>query len=131
MAARIGALLLALTAALFLAAMGLFAWGFMTSSEPLGIGLGVGVLILTPLLGWTIVRELVFGVHTQHLGKREAAEDFLADVDLDDFDALKARVEATPADWRTWYALSLSYDVHRDRRGARRAMKEAIARSRG
>lgn len=128
MAAKLGAALLIFLCALFLAAMGLFAWGFLVSGEPLGIGLGVGIALLTPLILWTIIRELRFGLATQRLGQMEAREDFLSGVNLQDFAAVKAGVEATPDDWRAWYTLALSYDVNRDRRGARRAMREAITR---
>lgn len=128
MAAKLGVTLLVAVCLLFLATMGLFAWGFITSGEPLGIGLGIGIVILAPLILWTIVREVRFGLATQRLGRIEAREDFLSGVDLQDFPAAKARAEATPNNWRAWYTLALSYDVNRDRAGARRAMREAVAR---
>ncbi len=126
MLAKVGAAALTVVACVFIVAMGLFAWGFLTSGEPIGIGMGVGVAVLTPIILWTILREVRFGFATQRLGAAEAREDFLAGTDLSDFPSAKKAVEAEPENWQAWYALAFAYESNRDRRGARRAMREAV-----
>lgn len=131
MLAKIGAGALTALALLFVGAMALFAWGFFQSGSAVGVGLGLGIAVLTPIIAWAIVREVRFGIATQKLGAAEAREDFLGDIDLGNFDAAKHEVEREPDNWRSWYRLALAYDLHRDRKGARRAMRAAIARFEG
>ncbi len=111
------------------------------SGRPVGIGLGVGVLLL-PLIGAVLVTfEINFGRRTQKLAGLLAQQDDLPDTstlarrpsgrversaaDLH-FDQVKARVEADEADWRGWYHLAHAYDLAGDRKRARAAMRHAI-----
>jgi cytochrome c-type biogenesis protein CcmH/NrfG len=109
------------------------------TGNPVAVGLGVGVLVL-PLLGaWALVRELRFGVRTEAMGRRLAAEGALPPDDLPRrpsgrveraaadaaFPAARAQVEERPQDWRAWFRLGLAYDAAGDRRRARAALRHA------
>lgn len=140
MRARTTALLLAAVVALYLAALGWRGVLLLGSGEPVGVALGVGLLVL-PLVGaWAVVRELRFGRDTERL----AAElDAVGGLPVDDLprrpsgrveraaaDALYARhraeVDAAPQDWAAWFRLSCAYDAAGDRKRARAAMRHAI-----
>jgi Flp pilus assembly protein TadD len=108
--------------------------------------LGAAVLVL-PLIGiWVVVAELRFGQATQRLAEE------LDDNPVDDepiapelpklpsgrvdrsaadelFNRRRADVEAAPDDWRRWYRLAVAYDLAGDRRRARAAMRDAIAKA--
>jgi hypothetical protein len=105
--------------------------------------LGIAVLVL-PLVGvWVVVAELRFGLATQRLA--HVLDD---DVDEPDepelprlpsgrvdrraadelFEQRRIDLEADPANWRRWYELARAYDFAGDRRRARWAMREAIAK---
>lgn len=138
--ARTTALLLAAVVALYLVAIGWRGVLLLGSGEPVGVALGVGLLVL-PLVGaWAVVRELRFGRDTERL----AAElDAVGGLPVDDLprrpsgrveraaaDALYARfraeVDQAPQDWAAWFRLSCAYDVAGDRKRARAAMRHAI-----
>lgn len=130
MTARLGAVALLALAGVFVAALGLFAYGFWVSGTGVGRALAVGLGILTPIIAWTIMREAIFGVQTQIVGRAADAEDGWDAFDPRDFGAAREAASRDGATWLDWFRLSLSYDAHRDRRGARAAMREAIARYR-
>ncbi|MFI7484220.1 hypothetical protein ACH9EU_17610 [Kocuria sp. M1R5S2] len=103
-------------------------------------------LIVLPAVGvWALVREVVFGVRTERLGRVLAEEGGLPPDDLPrtpggriDRDAADARfaerraqTEADAGNWRSWYRLSLAYSAAGDRTRARSAMRDAVALSRG
>ncbi|KTS65634.1 hypothetical protein NS206_04025 [Microbacterium testaceum] len=112
----------------------------LVSGEPIGVTMGVALIVLPLLALWAIGRELWFGVRAQRLGERLDAEGGLPDEDLpvrpsgrierEDGDALfpryRADVEAHPDDWRARYRLGLAYDAAGDRRRAREAIRTAI-----
>jgi len=108
-------------------------------------GFGVAMLVLPAVGTWALVREVLFGVRTERLGRALAEEGGLPPDDLPrtpagriDRDAADARfethraeTEAEPGDWRNWYRLSLAYSAAGDRSRARSAMRDAVALSRG
>lgn len=112
----------------------------LASGEPIGVTMGVALIVLPLLALWAIGRELWFGVRAQRLGERLDAEGGLPEEDLpvrpsgrierEDGDALfpryRADVEAHPDDWRARYRLGLAYDAAGDRRRAREAIRTAI-----
>jgi hypothetical protein len=113
-----------------------------SGSVSLGL-LGAGVLLL-PLVGGVLVGlELRFGLATQRLGERLAAEGGLPADDLPRlpsgrpdqaaadsvFAVRRAETEAAPDDWRTWFRLGIAYDDAGDRRRARAALRQAVALS--
>lgn len=103
-----------------------------------------GAVLALPVIGVVVVvGELRFGLATQRLAERMAAdgEDDVAapartasgrvDRDAADakFELRRARVEADPEDWHGWYLLAIAYDDAGDRKRARAAMRTAIERA--
>ncbi|NLP83667.1 hypothetical protein HF576_07400 [Microbacterium sp. CFH 90308] len=140
MSARIGVAVMAVLLALYIALVGQRAWLLLVSGDPVGIGLGIALLVLPIIAVWALVRELWFGIRAQQLGRRLEAEGALpqdevtllpsgrvarADGDAV-FPAYRADVESHPDDWRAWYRLGLAYDAAGDRRRAREAVRTAI-----
>ena len=107
--------------------------------------LGVALLLLPAVGVWALVREVLFGVRTEQLGRTLADEGGLPADDLprtpggridreaadERFAVRRAQTEADPGDWRNWYRLSLAYSAAGDRSRARSAMRDAVALSRG
>lgn len=144
MITKIGVGIVALALALYLVFAGQRAVIMLTSGEPVGIAMGIALVVLPAVGAWALVRELLFGGAASRLGKRLESEGGLPPeevhvkpsgrVEREDADALfpkyRAEVEAAPDDWRTWYRLGLVYDAAGDRRRAREAVRKAIALSR-
>lgn len=140
MSARIGVAITAVLLALYIGLVGQRAVLLLTSEDPVGIGMGVALVVLPLIAVWALGRELWFGVRAEQLGRRLENEDALPDEDVavrpsgrvvrEDADALfpsyRAAVEASPEDWRAWYRLGLAYDASGDRRRARAAVRSAI-----
>ncbi len=102
--------------------------------------LGVALVVL-PLVGlWALLAELLFGLRSQRLADRLAAEGELPADDLPkrpsgrpdraaadaQFPRYRADVESAPQSWGAWFRLGLAYDASGDRRRARGAIREAI-----
>ncbi|PZU45884.1 MAG: hypothetical protein DI566_09015 [Microbacterium sp.] len=140
MTARIGALIMAALLALYIALVAQRAWLLLTSGEPIGIGMGVALIILPAIAAWALWREVSFGLGTQRLARQlEADGDLPAEQldvrpsgrpDRDQADALfpayRDAVEQSPDDWRAWFRLGLAYDGAGDRTRARAALRTAI-----
>ncbi|MGK3953670.1 hypothetical protein ACLKM7_15250 [Microbacterium sp. I2] len=140
MSARIGVAVMAVLLALYIALVGQRAWLLLVSGDPVGVGLGIALVVLPVIAVWALGRELWFGVRAQQLGRRLEADGALpqdevtllpsgrvarADGDAV-FPAYRADVESHPDDWRAWYRLGLAYDAAGDRRRAREAVRTAI-----
>ena len=117
------------------------AWLLIESGNAVAIVLGLALLGL-PLLGiWVLWREVRFGFAMQQMGRLLAQEGGLPADDLPKapsgrperaaadtrFAERQAQVEADPEDWRAWFRLALAYDDARDRKRARKAMRQALA----
>ena len=114
------------------------------TGRPVGVGLGLALLVFPLLAAGALAAELVFTVRADRLGQRLEAEGGLPGesvpvlpsgrVDRAAADALfpryRADAEADPGNWRVWYRLGLAYDASGDRRRARWALRQAISRSR-
>ncbi|HSK26308.1 MAG TPA: hypothetical protein VK894_05295 [Jiangellales bacterium] len=139
MNARRTALLLVVVLAAYLALVGWRGVLLVSSGEPVGLLLGLAVLVL-PVLGAVVVtREVRFGVATQRMARDLEAAGGLPVDDLprrpsgrvvreaadEAFAARRAEVEAAPEDWRAWFRLAVAYDDAGDRRRAREAMRHA------
>jgi hypothetical protein len=126
--------------ALYLIFAGYRAIVLLGSAQPLGITMGVALLVL-PLIGiWALWRELRFGLTSARLLKQLEAEGMAPDdqvellpsgrFDRDAADALfpkyQAETEANPLSWQSWLRLGLIYDACGDRRRARGAVNQAI-----
>ena len=117
----------------------------IATGEPVGVVMGVALFALPVVVVWTIVRELRFGAATEAMADELAAAGRLPVDDLPRtpggrvereaadaaFATYRAETEAAPQDWGAWFRLSCAYDVARDRKRARRAMRQAITLRRG
>ena len=139
------ALLMAALLALYLVLVGVRAVQFLGTGQPLGVGIGVALLVLPVLGAWALVRELLFGTRATRLVRVLAGEGALPTDDLPRrpsgrvdrvaaeavFDRYAQAVERDERDWRAWLRLGLVYDASGDRRRARAAVRRAIALERG
>lgn len=117
----------------------------LLSGQPVGILLGLGLVVLPVLGAWSLVREVLFASRVQQLADRLEAEGGLPEDDLPrtpagridreaadaDFPRWQHEAEEHPEDWRSWFRLSWAYDASGDRKRARRAMRDAVAVRRG
>lgn len=130
---------------LYLVLVGLRAVAFLGTGRPLGVAIGIALLVLPVLGAWALVRELLFGARSTRLMRTLAAEGGLPADDLPRrpsgrveraaadaaFQRYADAVERDPGEWRAWLRLGLAYDRSGDRRRARAAVRRAIALSRG
>lgn len=140
MKTRIAVTILALCLILYFVLTGQRAWLFVTSGEPVGIAMGVALLVL-PLIGvWALVREIQFGIHADRLGTLLESEGGMpvAETELTpsgrlakaDADPLvqryAAEADATAEDWRARYRLGVVQDAAGRRKDARASIRTAI-----
>ncbi|MBG6057446.1 hypothetical protein RCH16_000638 [Cryobacterium sp. MP_M5] len=140
MKGRLAVVPMALLLAFYLVLVGWRAVLFVQSGDPVGILIGVALIIL-PLIGvWALVLELRFGRNSERLVRQLEREGGLPVEDLPtrpsgrplrdaadaEFPRFKAAVDAAPGDWRAWFRLGLAYDASGDRRRARGAIRTAI-----
>ncbi|MFJ4224852.1 hypothetical protein [Microbacterium sp. NPDC089695] len=132
------ALLVYLAVAIWLAVM------FFAVGTAVSIGMGVALAVLAPLGGWALIREMVFGLQADRLGRILDAEGGMpeAETDLtpsgrlrpDDADPLIARytaaAESERDDWRARYRLGVVQDAAGRRKDARASIRESIRLSR-
>jgi cytochrome c-type biogenesis protein CcmH/NrfG len=109
------------------------------SGQPIGIVLGLAVLVL-PALGIVLIgREWWLAHNVQQMADELAARgDFGAepareprklerDVADAEFEQVRAEVEQNPQDWVAWFRLGFAYDAARDRQRARQALRTAAS----
>lgn len=139
MTAKYSAILMAALLAVYVVLVGWRAVQFVSTGEPVGVAMGIALIVLPLIAAWAIWRELAFGIRSQALVKRLDAEGGL-DLGLPllpsgrperaaataAFDGFRADVDAEPASWRAWLRLGLAYDAAGDRRRARQAVRKAI-----
>ena len=144
MRTRIGVGVVALTLVLYIFLVGQRAVLLVASGDPVGIAMGVALVLLPVVAVWALWRELSFGLGAQRLGRQLEAEGALPAEELTlrpsgrpvqaEADALfpvyRDAVEADPTDWRAWYRMGLLYDGAGDRKRARGAIRTAISRER-
>lgn len=112
---------------------------FMSTGEPIAIAMGVAVFVIPALGVWILIREVLFGLRTEKMGKTlaelgELPEDlprmpsgrFIREAADADFPRHKEDVEANPESWKSWYRLALAYDASGDRKRARSSMRTAV-----
>lgn len=137
--AKVGAVVMAVLLAAYLALVGWRAVQFVQTGEPVAIVMGVALIVLPVVAAWAIWRELQFGVRSQRL-VRQLEEEGGLDLGMplrpsgrperaaadDAFPAFRDAVESEPDSWRAWLRLGLAYDAAGDRRRARSAVRRAI-----
>ena len=94
-------------------------WDFVTSGDPVAIGLGVAVLMFPLLAGWLVWREISFGFHMQELGSR------VSRVEERPLEARIAVAQANPEDWEAWYWAGVGLFDAGDKKQARAALEHA------
>jgi tetratricopeptide (TPR) repeat protein len=138
---RVAALLTAVLLAIYLVLVAQRAVLFVLTGEPIGIVIGVALIVLPIIGAWALVRELMFGARTQRLVEQLDREGELPVDDLPrrasgrperdaadaSFGLYRDAVEQDESDWRAWFRLGLAYDASGDRRRARQALRTAIA----
>ena len=126
---------------IFLVGAVVSAFRFLRVDDLLARGIGVGVLLLVAVGAWVLWREISFGWRTERLGRILDAEDGLPEDTVErspggradktqadeQFQRYAAEAESNPEDWRSWFRLSIAYDVASDRARARKTMRRAIA----
>jgi cytochrome c-type biogenesis protein CcmH/NrfG len=141
MSSRIAVAVMAVVLAGYIALVAQRSWLLMASGDPVGITMGVALLVLPLVAVWALGRELLFGLGAQRLGRRLADEGALPTEEItvrpsgrpvrEEADALfptyRDAVQEAPEDWRAWYRLGLAYDGSGDRRRARAAIRKAIS----
>jgi len=140
MKGRIGAGVMAILLAFYLVLVGWRAVLFLQSGEPVGIAIGIALLVL-PVIGvWALVLELTFGIRSARLVRLLEASGELPvetlpirasgrpvrDAADADFPQYREAVDAAPKDWKAWFRLGLAYDAAGDRKRARGAIRTAI-----
>ena len=77
MKARLGVIVMTLALALYLVLVAQRAWIMLGTGEPVGIAMGVALVILPVIAVWGIARELFFGRDAEKLGAQLDAEGAL------------------------------------------------------
>lgn len=140
MSSRIGVVVMAAALLLYIVVVGWRAVLLFGTGEPIGIAMGVALVVL-PLIGaWALVREVQFGMAADRLGRTLDAEGGMpaAPEELrpsgrlmkDDVEPLVGRyaaeADAAPEDWRARYRLGVVLDAAGRRKDARASIREAI-----
>lgn len=140
MTSRIGvgimgaALLLYIATAVWLAVM------FFSVGTPAGIGMGIALVVIAPIGGWALIRELVFGFGADRLGRTLDAEGGMPEAPeqlspsgrlrREDIEPMIAQyttaAEASGDDWRARYRLGVVQDAAGRRKDARASIRTAI-----
>lgn len=141
--ARVGVAVIGAALLLYFVLMGQKSVLFIASGEPIGIAMGVALIVL-PLIGvWALVREIQFGVQAEKLGTLldseggmpEAETELtpsgrIAKADAEPFiQRYAAAADAADDDWRARYRLGVVQDAAGRRKDARGSIRAAIALS--
>lgn len=144
MISRISVGVMGLCLALYIVVVGQRAITLLTTGEPVGIALGVALLVM-PLIGaWALIREMQFGFAADRLGRTLDAEGGMPEAETEltpsgriarsDADPLIDRYAAVadgaPDDWRARFRLGVVQDAAGRRKDARASIREAIRLSR-
>ena len=141
MKGRIAVVVMAALLVFYLVLVGWRAVLFIQSGDPVGILIGVALIVLPIIGAWALVREILFGARCERLVKQLEAEGQLPVNDLPSrpsgrpyreaadaqFPQYREAVDAAPQDWRAWFRLGLAYDASGDRRRARAALRTAMS----
>ena len=141
MRARAAALLLVAMAAVVSAYL-LVRAADLADEGPVGLLLGLGVLLLVVLGGILVAGEVRLGAGSARLGRlldvqgvavepegleRRPSGRLTPESAASLFALRKAEVEASPEDWRRWWLLAAAYGESGDTAAGRRAMRKALA----
>ncbi|MGP5388581.1 tetratricopeptide repeat protein [Glutamicibacter arilaitensis] len=101
--------------------------------------MGIAILVIPALCVWILIREVLFGLRTEKMGKSLAAsgelpEDlprmpsgrFIRSAADADFPRHQQDVEENPESWKSWYRLASAYEACGDKPRARKSLRTAI-----
>jgi len=140
MMARAGVIVVGLCLILYFVLTGQWAYLYLVSGEPIGVAMGVALIVL-PLIGaWALAREIQFGLQADRLGTRLDAEggmppaesELTASGRLAKADAeplvlrYEAEADAAEDDWRARYCLGVVQEAAGRRKDARASIRQAI-----
>lgn len=140
MITRIGVAVIGVALVLYFVLMGQKSVLFIASGDPIGIVMGVALIVL-PLIGvWALIREIQFGVQAERLGTTLDAEGGMPEAETEltpsgrvakaDAEPLVRRyteaADAAADDWRARYRLGVVQDAAGRRKDARASIREAI-----
>ena len=141
--AKLGAVVMTALTVLYVFLLGEKGWVLVQQPNVIAKVMGGLILAFPAVALWAIIRELVFGLKIEKLGKR--LEDIgewphfnfvlrpsgrpTRDSANLEFERVRALVEANESDWKSWFTLGLAYDAAGDRRRARLAMRKALTLS--
>jgi tetratricopeptide (TPR) repeat protein len=142
---RIGVALMAAALLVYLAVAVWLAVMFFAVGSLISIGMGVALIVLAPLGGWALLREMQFGLAADRLGRTLDAEGGMPEAEgeltpsgriaASDVEPMIARyaeaANESPADWRARYRLGVVQDAAGRRKDARTSIREAIRLARG
>lgn len=112
---------------------------FITTKDPIAVGLGLALLVL-PLIGaWWMVNEWRLGATVQrmasrledegrlpvHDGERDERGHLMEEAQEALFETSRRAVELAPEDWVAWFHVAYAYDAARDRAMARKSLRHA------
>jgi cytochrome c-type biogenesis protein CcmH/NrfG len=141
MRGRLTVAVLVAVLAFYAALIGAKGVALLGSDSPVGMLLGVGILLVPLLGGFLVWREVQFGRRSAELAGVLDSEGGLPVDDLPRrpsgrvdraaadavFATRRAEAEKDPENWRCWYLLGVAYDDAGDRSRARAAVRHAIA----
>jgi hypothetical protein len=130
--------------AIYLVLMGNQGVLLLNSGNSIGVAMGLSLLVFPAIATFGIIREWIFAREVSKLTKkvnelgnwpefrfefRPSGRPTRASADAE-FARFASAAEALPANWQSWFNLSLAYDAAGDRRRARAAMRKAVALAR-
>jgi hypothetical protein len=135
----LGAVALTALLAIYVVVLATRGVALLRTGEPVGIVLGLGVLVLPLLAVGLVVREWVLAVAVQRMADELASRGGLPVDELprspsgridraaarEAFEAARVDAESHPEDWAARYRLGFAYDAAGDRRRARAALRLA------
>lgn len=138
---KVVALVVVALCLLYVGLLGQRAWLLLMTGEPVGVALGVALMLVPFLVGAAVLREVRFGAQTESMARVLEAEGGLPVDDLprtpggrvvraaadEAFGRYQAETDAAPDDWRSWFRLACAYDAAGDRKRARASMRHAAS----
>lgn len=137
---RIGVFVIGAALVLYFVLMGQKSILFIASGDPVGIAMGIALIVL-PLIGaWALVREIQFGIQAEKLGTQLNSEGGMPQAETEltpsgriakaDAEPIIQRYAADAAassdDWRAHYRLGVVQDASGRRKDARASIRAAI-----
>lgn len=122
---RVGVFLLTLFSSIFLFAILVFGVALISSGTAVGIGLGIGALIIMLLIAVMMIWEISFGFNSAKLESLASAQGINWQLDKNQLTQLKLKFPQNS--WQYHYLVAIECESERNRKGAREAVRSALA----